>query len=116
MSLTTEDLGKIKELFTSERESTKSLFVAEREHTKRLVDTSIKTAIDASEQRLIRHMDGRFKQASLETAEVITRLGDYMEARFDAVDVELKEIKRDAKALERVVARHSHDIMKLRAA
>jgi DNA repair ATPase RecN len=117
MALTTEDLQQIKGLF-------KHGLIAERKHTKKMMKTEISSAINASEKRLLTHMDKRFDEVYVSVGEVITAVNDHIDERFAEARLETAEmitglndhIDHRFDKFERITRKHSADIAELQAA
>jgi hypothetical protein len=82
------------------------------EDIKELVDTSIGAAIGASEARVMKHMDARFDESNLATVELVGTVLD----QIDGLGVKITRIEGELKTTNRLVRKHSLDIMELRAA
>ena len=78
------------------------------EDIKELVDTSI----GASEARVMKHMDARFDESNLATVELVGTVLD----QIDGLGVKITRIEGELKTTNRLVRKHSLDIMELRAA
>ncbi len=103
--------------------------VGERVHTQGLIDGSTR----ASEARVIQHMDARFEESNLATVELVgtvldqidglsTRIDSLdvkvgsLDVKIDVLDVKFDRIEGELKTTNRMVRKHSLDIMELRAA
>jgi len=88
--------------------------VSERVHTQGSIDGSIR----ASEGRLIKHMDTRFEESNLATVELVGTVLDQIDdlsTKFNGLDAKFNRIEGELKVTNRLVRKHSLDIMELRA-
>lgn len=117
-------------------EDIQKLFIQERGYTQHMIDSSVQS----SEQRILRHFDDRLEETHTATLElfgvVLDQLDEHsarfdqmderfakmderldrMDERFDRMDERFNQLQTEVKATNRLVRRHSQDIMELRAA
>jgi hypothetical protein len=99
-----------------------SLTVNDLEQINKIVTGVVNNSVNSSESRMMKHMDTRFDEMTLATAELIDGVLVHMDERFAAVDERFaavdehfESLEGEVRATNRIVRKHSLDIMKLRA-
>ncbi len=86
----------------------------------------VQAIVSSSEKRLMKHMDARFEETHQATIDLVGTILDQldehtarfeqMDQRFDQMDQRFDRVEGELKTTNRLVRRHSLDIMELRSA